>query len=141
MQSLRIERYRPYLIDGTYVFTTDNGRVYSVTFEEQSFFTNDEYAFAAKTYELFLTLEKSPPSYATAPRIGATLVTIIRHFVEIDPLRLVCFTCDTADGRYLARFKRFSENNNGYLLPETGRQCYISGHQQIISDHLNFAQR
>ncbi len=120
MQSPHIEAYRPYLIGNAYLFTTSDGRVYSVTFEEQPFFSNDEFAFADQTYELFLTLEKAPPAYATDPRIGATLAAIIRNFIETDPLRLVCFTCDTADGRHLARFKRFnewfSEHNDGHYL-------------------------
>ena len=104
----------------TSYFITDDGRRYSVSFEEQPFFDNDEFAFADRTYELFLTLQKSPPAYSTDPKIGITLAAIIRKFVEMDPLRVVCFTCDTADGRHFARYKRFnnwfSENNDGYYL-------------------------
>ncbi len=101
-------------------FITDDGRRYSVTFEEQAFFDNIAVVFADQTYEIFLTLEKAPPAYSTDSKIGATLAAIIRNFIEKDPLRLVCFTCDTADGRHLARYKRFnewfSENNDGHYL-------------------------
>ncbi len=48
------------------------------------------------------------------------MATVIRIFIKQDPLRLVCFTCDTAYGRHLARCKRFntwfSENNDGHYL-------------------------
>ena len=121
MESPSIGEYAYYQEDeNTSYFITDDGRRYSVTFEGQSFFDINEFAFAERTYELFLTLEKAPPVYSTDPKIGATLAAIIHNFIEKDPLRLVCFTCDTADGRHFARYKRFnewfSENNDGHYL-------------------------
>ncbi|QMW06099.1 DUF6169 family protein [Spirosoma foliorum] len=104
----------------TSYFITDDGRRYSVTFEEQPFFEDHEFILANHTYEVFLTLQKAPPAYSTDPRIGATVTGIIQNFIEKDPLRIVFFTCDTADGRHHARFKRFNdwfrENNNRRYL-------------------------
>ena len=120
MQSPLSDYYIPYLADEKYVFTTDDGRIYSVTLEEQAFFSSDEFAFADQTYELFLTLEKAPPVYSTDPKIGATVAAIIRNFIAKDASRLVCFTCDTADGRHFVRYKRFltwfMENNDGHTF-------------------------
>ncbi len=121
MESLSIGEYAYYQQDeNTSYFITDDGRRYSVVFEEQPFFSNDQFAFADRTFEVFLTLQKAPPAYPTDPKIGATLATIIRNFISIDPLRIVCFTCDTADGRHFARYKRFnewfSEHNDGHHL-------------------------
>ncbi|GAB4013468.1 hypothetical protein GCM10028808_32650 [Spirosoma migulaei] len=85
MQNPPIEGYRPYFINGAYVFTTDDKRIYSVTFEEQPFFEDSEFVLADRTYEVFLTLQKAPPAYSTDPRIGATLTGIIQNFIEKDP--------------------------------------------------------
>lgn len=108
-------------------FITDDGRRYSVTFEEQPFFDDSEFILSDRTYEIFLTLQKAPPAYSTDPRIGATLTAIIQNFIEIDWLRLVFFTCDTADGRHFARFKRFNDwfrenNDRRYLKLEDSIQ-------------------
>lgn len=104
----------------TSYFITNDGRRYSVVFEEQPFVDASEFPYADRTYEVFLTLENAPPAYTTDPKIGATLAAIIREFIEQDRLRIVFFTCDTADGRHYARFKRFNEwfqlNNNGHFL-------------------------
>lgn len=87
---------------------TDDKWTYAVSFVEQSFFAEGDYAYAQDTYEVFLRLEKAPPAYATDPKIGATVTAIIQDFVSIDSSRIVFFTCDTTDGRQLARFRKFS---------------------------------
>lgn len=121
MESLSTDEYGYYQQDEfTSYFVTDDGRQYAVTFTEQPFITNEQFELADRTYELFLTLEKAPPVYSKDPRIGITMSAITRDFIRHDPLRVVFFTCDTADGRHLARFKRFnnwfSENNDGYHM-------------------------
>lgn len=98
MPNQLIEGYTPNLIDGAYVFVINDERRYSVTFEEQPFVDDDEFIRSDLIYELFLTLQKAPPAYSTNPRIRATLTAIIHDFIEIYPLRIVFFTCDTADG-------------------------------------------
>lgn len=108
MQSLPSERYTPYLVDGEYVFVTDDKRTYAVSFVEQPFFSEDDYAYAEITYEVFLRLEKAPPAYATDPKVGATVTAIVKDFVSKDYQRVVFFTCDTSDGRQFARFRKFS---------------------------------
>lgn len=104
----------------TSYFITDDGRRYAVIFEEQSLVDLSGFPYSDSIYEVFLVLQDGPPSYATDNRIGATLAAIIRDFIEHDHLRLVFFTCDTADGRHYARFKRFNEwfqwNNNGHYM-------------------------
>lgn len=120
MQSPLSEKYTLYLVNGEYTFITDDSRINSVSFEEQSFVDTSEFPYSDRTYEVFLTLENAPPAYTTDSRIGATLAYIIREFIEQDRLHIVFFTCDTADGRHYARFKRFNEwfqfNNNGHYL-------------------------
>lgn len=122
MLNLPSDRYTVYLIEDRYVFSTNDNRTYSVVFEEQPFFEQGEFAFAEHAYEVFLTLEKAPPAYPTDTKIGATLAAVIKEFIDNDPSRLVFFTCDTADGRHLARYKRFntwfSENNTDYYKLE-----------------------
>ena len=108
MQNPPFERYTPFIIDDEYVFVTNDKRTYAVAFVEQPFFAEEEYAYAQDTYEVFLRLEKAPPAYGTDPKIGATVTAIIQDFVSKDSSRIVFFTCDTTDGRQLARFRKFS---------------------------------
>ena len=92
--------------ENTSYFITKDGRRYAVVFEEQPFVENNDFLLADRTYEVFLTLQKAPPAYSTDLRVGATVTAIIQNFIEQDPLRLVFFTCDTADGRHLAFVKQ-----------------------------------
>lgn len=108
MQSQSIGDYPFYLVDDSYYFVTDDGRSYSMDFIEQPFFSEEKYAYAATTYEVFLRLEKAPPAYSTDIKIGATVTAIIKDFVSKDYRRVVFFTCDTNDGRQFARFRKFS---------------------------------
>jgi hypothetical protein len=136
MPNLPTDSYTPSLIGDDYVFVTDDGRVYSVTFTEQPFFTDKQFELADRTYELFLTLEKAPPAYSKDPQIGATMSAIIRDFIRHDPLRIVFFTCDTADGRHYARFKRFNEwfmeNNDGYHMRFEDTIAYPAIHKMFL---------
>ena len=121
MGSQSISEYDYYQEDElNFYFVTNDGRRYLVTFEEQPFFDKDDFPFSDQTYELFLTLQKASPAYSTDSRIGATLTAIIEHFITNDPLRIVFYTCDTADGRHFARFRRFNdwfmENNDRRYL-------------------------
>lgn len=109
MLSRPTKGYIPRLIDGNYVFVTDDGRIYEVSFEEQPFVDRNEFRLADHVFEVFLTLQKAPPSYSADPRIGVTLTAIVRDFIDKDARRIIFYTCDTADGRHLARYRRFNE--------------------------------
>ncbi|GAB4037166.1 DUF6169 family protein [Spirosoma gilvum] len=124
MENRSISEYTFYQGDDTtYYFITDDGRRYSVAFELQPFFEDSDFLFAERTYEVFLTMQKSGPPYNTDPKIGATFTAIVRSFTKKDPFRLVFFTCDTADKRHLARYKRLNAwlrdyNQGNYLKLE-----------------------
>ena len=78
MQSPSTGDYPFYFVADSYYFITDDGRSYSVDFVEQPFFSEDDYAYAEITYEVFLRLEKAPPAYATNPKVGATVTESYR---------------------------------------------------------------
>lgn len=123
-----IKRYTPGLVGENYIFLTDDGRIYEVSFEEQPFIAEeDEFPMADKVYELFLNLQDAPPAYSADPRIGITLTAIIQNFIQKDPLRIIFYTCDTADGRHAARYRRF----NDWFI-ENNRKEYIRLEDSIV---------
>ncbi|GAB3884063.1 DUF6169 family protein [Spirosoma agri] len=130
------DRYTPFKLDDDYVFVTDDGRTYSVSFVEQPFFNRSDFIFSDSTFEVFLRLEKSPPAYFTDPKIGATVTAILQNFIEKDPSRIVFFTCDTADGRQLARFRKFSswfsENSDGNYFKLEDSVTYLALDKQFL---------
>lgn len=132
MQSQPTKGYTPRLIDGNYVFVTDDGRIYEVSFDEQPFVEKDEFLLADYVFEVFLTLQKAPPAYAADPRVGVTLTAIIQNFIDNDPRRIVFYTCDTADGRHLARYRRFNE-----WFFENSRKGYIKLEESIFYRAIN----
>lgn len=136
MPNQSTDDYPYFLIENTYYFFTSDGRTYSVDFVEQSFFNDNVFPYANSTFQLFLRLEKAPPAYSTDPKIGITVTAIIQDFVDKDPLRILFFTCDTADGRQVARFRKFTTwflwYHNGNFARYDETITYTSGKKQFL---------
>jgi hypothetical protein len=138
MQNELSDTYIPYFIDDDYAFTTDDGRVYLVSFSEQPFYGEDDFLYAAQMFQVLLTLEYGKPVSGNDPKIGRSVVAIVRQFLADDISRSLFFTCDTADGRQLARFRKFSTwfaqySDGSYFklddkltLPATGQEFVVT---------------
>ncbi len=136
------DTYIPYFIDDDYTFTTDDGRVYSVSFSEQPFYGEDDFLYAAHIFQVLLSLEYGTQVSGNDPKIGRTVVAIVRQFLADDISRSLFFTCDTADGRQLARFRKFSMwfaqySDGSFFKLDDKLILRATGHEFIITTLVN----
>ena len=106
MQNESFETYQTFAVDGVDYFRTDNGVLYSLDFIQQPFFDREDYSFADITFEAQLVIESNNRNPPLDPKVGMTVVALTRVFLG-DRNKILFFSCDTADGRQLARFRKF----------------------------------
>jgi hypothetical protein len=98
-----------------FYFSTQNGITYSVSFELVDFNSFKRQDF----YLLNINIENYQGFIPYDRDVAKTIVKIINNFITSNDCFCV-FTCDTSDGRQLARFRKFDfwyhKYNDGTFL-------------------------
>lgn len=103
-----------------YTFETDSQITYEVTFSPMEFIFDDENALKSNIYELSIELvtklEDLPPK---DEKIEMTIVQIVRHFFQNEPLNFEVFHVSNIDKKVISRRRLFSnwfeKHNNDFL--------------------------
>ena len=103
-----------------YTFETDSQITYEVTFSPMEFIFDDENALKINIYELSINLvtklEDLPPK---DEKIEMTIVQIVRHFFQNEPLNFEVFHVSNIDKKVISRRRLFSnwfeKHNNDFL--------------------------
>lgn len=101
-------------------FKTDAGAAYEVTFSPMEFIFDDENALKSNIYELSIELVTKlkvlPPK---DEKIEMTIVQIVRHFFQNEPLNFAVFHVSNIDKKVISRRRLFSnwfeKHNNDFL--------------------------
>ena len=103
-----------------YTFETDSQITYEVTFSPMEFIFDDENALKSNIYELSIELVTKlkvlPPK---DEKIEMTIVQIVRHFFQNEPLNFAVFHVSNIDKKVISRRRLFSnwfkKHNNEFL--------------------------
>ena len=103
-----------------YTFETDSQITYEVTFSPMEFIYDYENALKSNIYELSINLvtklEDLPPK---DEKIEMTIVQIVRHFFQNEPLNFEVFHVSNIDKKVISRRRLFSnwfeKHNNDFL--------------------------